>query len=184
MSNHGEFVNWFRLKEQAAQQGGLAAAIYHTLDYGSSWTLLGQMNINLGISGLAYAPQNSHFILASLKDNSMLNTWLFRSQDGGATWEDWSTGGWRLYGAKVSLAIDDLGTAYAGNGFGVFRRLPHQAAWEPFWVDDLSKLRIQALVYISGPAPKLLAATDHALWRLNLPPIQRTWLPLIRASVP
>lgn len=158
--------------------GGLAAAIYQTLDYGSSWTLVGQMNVNELVLGLAYAPQNPHIMLALMRD-SPLDTWLFRSLDGGATWEDWSTGGWRLYGAKVSLAIDDLGTSYAGNGFGIFRRLPNQAAWEPYWVEDLGKLRIQALVYIEGPTPALLTATDSGLWRLNLPPIQHIWLPLV-----
>ncbi len=80
--------------------------------------------------------------------------------------------------------IDELGTTYAGTNEGVYRRLPTQTAWEPFWLDLLLMRAIHAITYSPGPAPKLLAATEHVLWRLDLPPIQHTWLPVIGSVAP
>ncbi len=55
---------------------------------------------------------------------------LFRSTDGGRSWEGWSQGVTDLY--VLSLAAGPDGTLYAGTfGGGVFRREPGEGSWEP-----------------------------------------------------
>lgn len=164
--------------------GGTVPGVYDSLDFGSTWNLLGQMNVAGKVSGLVIAPQNPRFILAFVENFPDNTHWLLRSQDGGANWNDWSTGEPELFGRKWSLAIDDLGAVYAGTGLGVYRRMPDQAAWEPYWLDQLLMRGIAGLAYIPGPAPKLLATTDRVLWALDLPPIQHIWMPLVIGSMP
>ena len=165
------------------KSGNKVIGIYQSIDR-FTWQLLGDLGVDGKISALEIAPQNPRFMLA-LVENFPGNThWLFCSQDGGATWIDWSAGLPELFGRGYSLVIDDLGTAYAGTYNGVYRRRPNDGAWEPYWLDKLLMRSIYSLAYVPGSAPKLLASTEYVLWRLDLPPIRRIWLPLVRGSAP
>ena len=76
----------------------------------------------------------------------------------------------------LSVAIDELNSSYLGSVNGVFQQQFSQTSWQPI---GLQGQEIHSLVYYPGSAPFLLAVGGTELWRLDLPPIQRTWLPLV-----
>jgi hypothetical protein len=166
------------------KSGSKVIGFYQSLDFSSTWKLLGALDFDGKVSGLAIAPKNPQFMLAFIENFPGNTHWLFCSQDGGDTWVDWSAGLPELFGRSYSFVIDDLGTAYAGTYNGVYRRRPNDGAWEPYWLDQLLMRSIYSLAYVPGSAPKLLASTEYVLWKLDLPPIRRIWLPLVRGSAP
>ncbi len=156
---------------------GKAVGIYQHLDSEYTWRLLGQINLDAVPAGLVVAPQNTRFMIVLLKSDISR---LFCSQDGGATWDYCPPEYARPMKPPM---IDELSIAYVGTIEGVYRRLPTQTIWEPFWLNGLLVRIIYAITYCPGPAPKLLAATEHVLWRLNLPPIQLTWMPVVAKAL-
>ncbi len=160
-----------------------AIAIFQSLDSGKAWRQIGLIDVYAVLDDLVIAPQNKRVMAASLVNYQTSNIMVYRSLDGGVTWENWSTGlpAWFDWDDKLPLAMDELGSAYLGTSDGVYRRLPSQPAWVSYGLQGYS---IRALVYHTGPAPMLLAAGGGGLWRLDLPPIRWTWLPLVREAGP
>jgi len=154
---------------------GKGIGIFESLTGGISWEQTGQIDMNEALAALAIDPQNCHIMTAVLVDYWNKTGWIFRSLDGGTTWQDWSQGA-PLFGFEWHLVMDELGSAYYGTTAGVYRRQYSQNAWETLGLPDSE---IHALVYQIGPAPFLFAAAYSGLWRLDFPPIQRTWLPSV-----
>jgi photosystem II stability/assembly factor-like uncharacterized protein len=160
-----------------------AIAIFQSLDSGTTWQRIGLIDVYAALGDLAIAPRNNQVMAASLENFQSQKNWVFRSLNGGVTWEDWSTGlpAWFGWDEKLPLVMDELGSSYLGTSDGVYRRLPSQSAWVQYGLQGYS---IRALFYRPGPAPMLLAAGKDGLWRLDLPPIRWTWLPLVRVAAP
>ena len=86
--------------------GGPGSALWRTLDAGKTWTKVqggfpqGQGEIGLGRIGLNYAPSNPKMIYAEVEGPG--NGGLYRSTDGGVTWERRNTSDTQAqYYAKV-----------------------------------------------------------------------------------
>ena len=62
--------------------------VYKSTNSGDSWTNLSTFYINRKLSVLAVAPSNTNFIYAAATDK------IFRTQNGGATWDSISMSGW------------------------------------------------------------------------------------------
>ena len=99
-----------------------------------------------------------------------------RSTDGGEIWTDWSgTTIWPFI-SSGKLAIDDLGGVYAFVPNKIYYRARDSADW---------KIVPQDFQYSStgalwrGDAPFLLSAGQDGLWKLYLPPIHKSWLPIL-----
>jgi hypothetical protein len=154
-----------------------ANGIFESLDGGITWQQIGLIDIQAVIYDLALDPANPHILLASLANFPQSTGSLFLSQDGGVTWQDVSAGAPFLprHGWPWPVALDQLGFGFMGSNNGVYHRHP-QESWQSY---GLQGYRVRTLVYQPGLSPFLLAAGDTNLWRLDLPVIRQTWLPLV-----
>ncbi len=97
-------------------------------------------------------------------------------QDGGETWQSWlpkpPAGG---EGSK--LEIDDFGGVYLFSGYGYYRGI-NSADWTTLGGPIPGGI-ITGVLW-RGTTPFIVAARSDGLYRLNLPPIQKLWLPVVR----
>ena len=152
-----------------------AEGIFQSLDGGSNWQQIGQIDVYGTHLDLAIDPQNRMHIIATLDLFRQVH-WFFRSLDGGVTWQDETLDLPVTAGMGLSVAIDEFHSSYLGTENGVFQKRFSQTSWQPI---GLQGQGIYALDYYPGSPPFLFAAGGTQLWRLDLPPIQRTWLPLV-----
>ncbi len=101
----------------------------------STWTNLtanlvnAGYNNNLKITDIDVHPANDNIIFVSVGGNSP-NAKVFRSLNGGSTWENWS---FNLPNMPVfSVKIDNNNGVYAGTSIGVFYKRNGINYWEPF----------------------------------------------------
>ena len=152
-----------------------AQGIFQSLDGGSNWQQIGQIDVYGTHLDLAIDPQNRMHIIATLDLFRQVH-WFFRSLDGGVTWQDWTSDLPFTAGMGLSVAIDEFHSRYLGTVNGVFRQRFSQTSWQPI---GLQGQVIHSLVYYPGLAPCLFGLSDGKIWRLDLPLIQRSWLPLV-----
>jgi photosystem II stability/assembly factor-like uncharacterized protein len=96
---------------------------------------------------------------------------LFKSRDGGASWEAFSDGLTALtdIGATITamvIAPNHSNLLYVGtSGGGVYKSVDGAASWEKF-NEGLTNLEIRALVIAPGSTTNLYAATSNGVFRI------------------
>jgi photosystem II stability/assembly factor-like uncharacterized protein len=160
-----------------------ALAFFQSLNSGASWQQIGMIDLYAILDDLVINYPRKSVMEVSLTEYISGQRMVYRSLDGGVTWDDWSTGlpASQFNYPRYPLAVDELGSTYEGTVDGVYTRQLNDPSWSTY---GLQGNLIRALVYRSGTAPALLAVTSDGLWRHDLSPIQRTWLPLIGQVVP
>ncbi len=145
--------------------------VYRSEDSGTTWEEV-LHDALWEVNALTLDPKHPHTVYAGTSGEG-----VYRSLDGGDTWEHWSVG---LSGGEAlrvyALAVDTLGVPYAATGDGVYRWDAEQTRWMPF---GLQAQRTLSLASDQGSPRMLWAGTALGAWRLELP-LWRTWLPLIR----
>ena len=101
---------------------------------------------------------------------------ILRSQDAGETWQSWPPIP-LAYGEGSKLEVDDFGGVFLFSGDGYHRGV-NDADWTV--VGGLIPDSILAGALWRGSTPFIVAARFDGLYRLNLPPIQKLWLPFVR----
>jgi hypothetical protein len=166
---------------------GRVTSFFQSQDGGMTSKLISQIKIDAygdlyDLYDLAIAPHNSRHLIVTLGNFPLNNGKFYCSNDGGVTWLDETSGLPVAEGQVWPVVIDDFESTYLGTANGVFRQVFSQASWQPI---GLQGFEIRALFFNFSPAPSLFAAGgDGSAWRLDLPPIQRIWLPLVVGSTP
>ena len=145
--------------------------IWRSFDGGTTWQIIFQIPYST-VWVLLTDPFRPGRIIAAA-DNGP-----YFSQDGGATWALHANGlppdGLELY----DLLQDDLGGLYGNAGYeGIYRWSPTQALWEPLGPGEVY---LGSLAFQSQPSRALLTNSASNLMMMNLPPVQRFWLPVIQ----
>jgi photosystem II stability/assembly factor-like uncharacterized protein len=99
---------------------------------------------------------------------------VYRSTDGGDTWEQWRTGLAGEANWVYAMAVDPVGILYAATGDGVYQWDPGSSSWLPF---GLQGQRTWALTFQRNSGYALLAGTGQGLWLRELV-FWRHWFPL------
>ncbi len=144
--------------------------VYRSDDDGQTWTArLGDYAVH-GVGALAIDPGRTSTVYAS----SATGYGLFRSEDRGDTWVEFSNGLPVGKPSAFALAVDELGTPYAGTYDGVYRWNSALGQWAPF---GLQGRTVWALAIEPGAPEVLSAGTDMGIWEINLLRWQ-VWLPV------
>ena len=98
---------------------------------------------------------------------------ILRSQDGGETWQNWLPMP-PASGQGSKLEIDDFGGVYLFTGYGY-----HRGVNDADWTTLGANYGIFTGALWRGSTPFIVAARSDGLYRLNLPPIQKLWLPIL-----
>lgn len=105
--------------------GLYGVGIYKSEDGTESWRPVNGANDTMRgkpVTALAVDPSDANRIVVATENG------IYRTRDGGATWDDFSQGLLSTDIRTLMLAAD--GTLYAGSkGYGIFRRGGHDAAW-------------------------------------------------------
>lgn len=150
------------------------AGIYRSTDAGISWVnTTPDMPPNISITSLVYDPRNRRLAYAS--DGGA--GFIFRSQDGGATWSE--VAGFRdllstnsAVGVLYMAVENNRSVLYAGSRFdGVFRSEDGGATWQHLDGGLIGEARrVRSLTFFGDT---LYAGTHNGLYRL--PPGAVTW---------
>jgi photosystem II stability/assembly factor-like uncharacterized protein len=143
--------------------------IYHSLDGGQSWhQVYSSFDPVIDIAVDPNNPQNRYLLTGKLG--------IQHSTDGGETWMDWSEGTFIFLDSSSSLAIDDFGGVYVFTWDAIYYRAKDDSDWQ-IVSQSIRRNSIGALW--RGDAPFLLSAGWDGLWKKELAPIQKIWLPVL-----
>jgi photosystem II stability/assembly factor-like uncharacterized protein len=176
---------WIILSGDINTAAGRVTSFFQSQDGGMTSRLISQIEIDAygdlyDPYDMAIAPTNSRHIIVTLADFPLNNGKFYRSNDGGATWLDETSGLPVAEGQVWPVVIDGFESTYLGTANGVFRQAFSQTNWQPI---GLQGHEIRAMSYYSAQAPSLFAAGgDGSAWRLDLPPVQKIWLPLVEGG--
>lgn len=82
--------------------------------------------------------------------------------------------------ARYRIWFDALGSMYRLGGDGIYQQLPDQASWSPYWKSTVSSIdEPHDFVLLPGEPEALIVARRDGLFMIDLPVIQRGWLPMI-----
>ncbi len=121
---------------------------YKSVDGGTTWTVTGG-GLEGSISCIAVDPYDSSIVYAG-------SGWVFKSMDGGATFEKIVAGLTSTSYRSLAIASDDSQTLYVGTGDGVFKTVNGGSLVESIGLDG-----IEAPAFSEDPqrSGTLLAAT-------------------------
>lgn len=114
--------------------------LVHSADRGKSWQSVLELGPNLGVRDLAFSPTDPNLVYAATAgfysaggfDSMIPGDGIYRSLDGGLTWEQATTN--QFSGAhvlKLAIARDDRGVVYAAtSNQGMIRSRDKGESWE------------------------------------------------------
>jgi len=163
---------------------GGVTSFFQSQDGGMTSRLISQIKIDAYEDlydpyDMAIAPTNGRHLIVTLANFPLSNGKFYRSVDGGATWLDETFGLPVAKGQVWPVVIDGFESTYLGTADGVFRQVFSQASWQPI---GLQGHEIRAIFFNSSPVPSLFAVAGGSAWRLDLPPVQNIWLPLVEGG--
>lgn len=120
---------------QFAVAAGPGGTVFKTTNGGESWTSIGYPNLSgvYWIYDVDFIDHNLGY-LYGVDDNPPHTRTLFRTRDGGATWE-WVNLGERGGGTTAQFVDSQYGWLTADNRFGL-RTIDGGATWTEFWLPD------------------------------------------------
>ena len=98
---------------------------------------------------MAVAPHNSRHLIVTLANIPQNNGKVYRSDDGGATWLDETSGLPVAKGQVWPVVIDGFESTYLGTANGVFRQALSQANWQPIGLQG-HEIRALVLLFWAG----------------------------------
>jgi len=122
--------------------------LYKSVDGGTTWTATGN-GLEGSIACIVVDPHDSSIVYAG-------SGWVFKSTDGGATFEKIVAGLTSTTYRSLAIASDDTRTLFVGTGDGAFKTVNGGALWEPIGLDGIEVPGILEDPQRSGT---LLAAT-------------------------
>jgi photosystem II stability/assembly factor-like uncharacterized protein len=157
------------LDVMVAGYGDSDTVLVRSLDGGHTWhSISSPMPV---IRSMAIDPQNP--AIRYLGGQQVL-----RSTNGGDSFETWSEGLPVYFGQVTSLVVDRLSGVYLLDSLtGIYHRPATGLGWEMVAYIGAGS---GVFAYQPGDSPYLLVSSWDGLWRLDLPSIQRVWLPYIR----
>ncbi len=144
-----------------------ASAIYKTTDGGATWgSITGTLSILGAITDIEVDNNNANNVYITLS-GYVAGVKVFYSNNGGATWTNYSTGLPNLPANCIVYKKNSPGVIYVGMDYGVYYRessmpsfIPYNTGLPNVWVNDME---------IFYPTGKLRAATfGRGIWETNL----------------
>lgn len=113
-----------------AAYGFSGARFFGTSDSGESWTLLTSPGYT--VSSLLFDPTNSSILYGQYNGYSDPTFYggVYKSLDGGSSWEDASAGLTSAYGYGLAIGVSDPATLLASSGDGAFKTSDAGASWQ------------------------------------------------------
>lgn len=145
-------------------------AIFRSRDGGKTWQQIFEA-LEGDIEQIAIDPRRPDRIYAAIVDR------IYRSTDGGDSWELMKPLILYLPLGRPTrgMVVDDLGELWAGFTLGIYRWQENPGNWI---LDGLPDLYTNALVF-QPQQHRMLAGNEGGVWRRELPPIIRVWLPRV-----
>ena len=114
--------------------GAVSGGVWKSTDGGRSWKPLTDFLANLGVTTLAFDPKNTQVIYAGTGESFASNFrgfGIFRSRDGGATWEhlESTKNSDFFFVNKLVVSPNDSSRIYVATVTGLFRSLDAGATW-------------------------------------------------------
>ncbi len=144
-SNQGLTSSYIRtiVANQSTLYAVSDSAIFRSDDRGTTWIALGLMGLRFPplLATMAISSSSpSHFYVGTYRG-------LFKSIDGGKTWESANTGINAIIALTLALPANGTSTAFAGTSHGVYRTSNGGGSWEPkvdglFYASEIISLAI------------------------------------------
>ena len=146
--------------------------VLKSIDEGETWTDVSPPSSLIGVLKLgkvAVSDKNPNHIWATMKTLSNSRK-VILSEDGGATWSDYSTGlpQQNIHSLIYQRGSDDI--LYLGTGLGIYYRKAGMSQWELFGT-GMQACRT-SFFHINYAKGKLRLGTSRGLWENNL--LERT----------
>jgi hypothetical protein len=163
--------------------GAVSGGVWKTIDGGASWQPTGDLLPSLGISALAMDPRNPDVIYAgtgewytgSTRGDSIRGIGIFKSSDGGASWNQLPTpGGTSFYYInKIVVSPNDSNRIYAATYGGVWLSMDGGSSWirtlnrtsPDIGCQDLVIRTDKAEDYLFASCLSVAAGTQSAIFR-------------------
>ncbi|MEY4933996.1 MAG: hypothetical protein RIS64_355 [Bacteroidota bacterium] len=158
------------------------AQVFKSTNGGNNWTEVTSPNFpaNASIIGLHIDVNNINRIYVGFA--SYAGTSVYISNDGGATWANYSTG---LPQVPANCFVTTLGNAngevFVGTDIGVYHRTNHLTAWEPF-SNNLPSAPVSDLEIFYPTALLRIATFGRGVWETVLPGYNAP--PIVRLTAP
>jgi photosystem II stability/assembly factor-like uncharacterized protein len=154
-------------------------AVYKSEDGGLNWTKANQGNdLDYGLTDIAIDPQDSMIVWAVTSSYGVGGVWggsLYRSGDGGATWEKLITldSGF----SAVTIRPDDPNMIFTGSGYGIIRHYFDEDQWKFQWPvipEDVGCRDVRSIVFDPQNPDVLYAAWRNPWFGDFLPKVSRS----------
>lgn len=112
----------------------LSEGVSKSVDSGVTWEPInnGLENTTRSVTGLAIDPNSPNILYAAINGDSAANNGgVFRSSNGGMTWQPARTGLTNQFLNSVEVDPSNSQVLYAGTGIGAFRSTNGAASWSP-----------------------------------------------------